>query len=83
MTTDWDRFVRQADSPDPAQWRLALDLIRGRPFEGLRSTDWPILQGIGPAIEAAVVDLSGRLAGAYLTANRPQDAEGQLARDCW
>ncbi len=60
VTTDWDRFVRQADSPDPAQWRLALDLIRGRPFEGLRSTDWPILEGIGPAIEAAVVDLSGR-----------------------
>ena len=74
VTTDWDRFVRLADSPDPEQWRSALELIRGRPFEGLRSTDWPILEGIGPAIEAAVVDLSGRSAGIYLGANRPQDA---------
>ncbi len=64
--TDWDRFVALAESGRPEQWRAALTLVRGRPFDGLRSSDWPILEGIAPAIEAAVVDLSGRLAGACL-----------------
>jgi hypothetical protein len=73
--TDWDRFVVLADSDDPGSWRLSLDLVRGRPFEGLRSSDWPILEGIGPAIESAVVDLSGRLAGACLSREDPRGAE--------
>ena len=67
--TDWDRFVSLADSGQPAQWRSALELVRGRPFEGLRSSDWPILEGIGPAIESSVVDLSGRL-GRIVSARR-------------
>ena len=75
VRTDWDCFVTLVDSKDVGQWRSALELIRGRPFEGLRSSDWPILEGIGPAIEAAVVDLSGRLAGAYLRAGDPRSAE--------
>jgi hypothetical protein len=73
--TDWDRFVSLADSGHMDNWRSALELVRGRPFEGLRSSDWPILEGIGPAIEAAVVDLSGRLAGACLRAGDPRGAE--------
>jgi DNA-binding SARP family transcriptional activator len=72
--TDWDRFVALADSEDPARWQAALALVRGRPFDGLRSSDWPILEGIGPAMEAAVVDLSGRLAGARLAAGDPGGA---------
>ncbi len=73
--TDWDRFVSLADSGRPARWRSALELVRGRPFEGLRSSDWPILEGIGPAIESSVVDLSGRLAGACLNAGDARGAE--------
>ncbi len=73
--TDWDRFVSFAGSSDLATRRAALELIRGRPFDGLRSTDWAILEGIGPAIEAAVVDLSGQVAGTYLTRNRPDEAQ--------
>jgi len=73
--TDWDRFVVLADSDDPHSWRLSLEMVRGRPFEGLRSSDWPILEGIGPAIESAVVDLSGRLAGACLSRGDPREAE--------
>jgi DNA-binding SARP family transcriptional activator len=73
--TDWDRFVMLAESEDPTRWRGALGLIRGRPFEGLRSSDWPILEGIAPAIEAAVVDLSGRLARSYLAAGDARGAE--------
>lgn len=80
VVTDWDRFVALADSSAVDQWRSALELVRGRPFEGLRSSDWPILEGIGPAIEAAVVDLSGRLAGSYLAAGDPTGAEWSARR---
>ena len=73
--TDWDRFVVLADSGDDRSWRLSLEMVRGRPFEGLRSSDWPILEGIGPAIESAVVDLSGRLAGACLSKGDARGAE--------
>ncbi len=58
--TDWARFVRLADEEDPDAWSEALGLVRGRPFEGLRAPDWPLLEGISPAIEASVVDLAGR-----------------------
>jgi DNA-binding SARP family transcriptional activator len=73
--SDWARFVVLADSGDVGSWRMAMDLVRGRPFEGLRSSDWPVLEGIGPAIEAAVVDVSGRLAGACLAAGDARGAE--------
>jgi DNA-binding SARP family transcriptional activator len=75
VVTDWEQFVALADSDRVEDRRSALHLVRGRPFEGLRSSDWPILEGIGPAIEAAIVDLSGRLAGTYLAAGDPNSAE--------
>ena len=78
--TDWDRFTRLADSPDVGSWRSALALVRGRPFEGLRASDWPILEGIGPAIESAVVDVSCRLAEACLSAADPRGAEWAARR---
>lgn len=73
--TDWDRFVRLTESNGTTQWRTALDLVRGRPFDGLRASDWPILEGIAPAIEAAVVDVAGRLAGLYLQQGDAAGAE--------
>ena len=78
--TDWSRFVALSEAGDLRSWRKALELVRGRPFDGLRSSDWPILEGIGPAIEAAVVDLSGRLAGAELAAGNPRGAEWAARR---
>ena len=35
--------------------------MRARLFDGLRSSDWPILEGIAPAMEATIVDVAGRL----------------------
>jgi len=64
--TDWGRFVVLADGNSAGQWREALELVRGRLFDGLRSSDWPILEGIAPAMEATIVDVAGRLAGTYL-----------------
>jgi DNA-binding SARP family transcriptional activator len=71
--TDWDRFVRLSAGEDVVDWKAALELVRGRLFDGLRASDWPILEGIAPAIEATIVDHAGRLAGACL---RHGDARG-------
>jgi len=73
--TDWARFQSLADSEDPDRWEAALTVVRGRPFEGIRATDWSLLDGTAPSIEAAVVDLSGRLAGARLRSGDPYGAE--------
>ncbi len=78
--TDWDRFLDLSQGEDPARWRQALELVRGRPFEGLRSTDWTILDGTAPAVESAVVDLSGRLAGACLRLGDARGAEWSARR---
>ncbi len=78
--TDWDRFVLLAATDQTDSWRSALELVRGRPFEGLRSSDWPVLEGIGPSIESTVVDLSGRLAGVRLRAGDPRGAEWAARR---
>jgi len=73
--TDWNRFQALATSDDPDRWEEALTIVRGRPFEGIRSTDWSLLDGTAPSIESAVVDLSGRLAGARLRSGDPHGAE--------
>jgi DNA-binding SARP family transcriptional activator len=75
VCSDWANFVELADGRNPQQWRMALDLVRGRLFEGLRSADWPILEGIAPAMEATIVDVAGRLAGASLQDGEASGAE--------
>ena len=73
VTTDWACFVALADAGTPAAWRQALELVRGRPFAGLRDPDWALLDGTAPMIESTVVEVSGRLAGACF---REGDAAG-------
>ena len=73
--TDWRRFQILAASDEPERWHAALALVRGRPFDGIRSADWSILDGTAPAMESAIVDLSGRLAGERLRAGDPRGAE--------
>ena len=82
--TDWDRFLALAEAvgedEDIERWRQALALVRGRPFEGLRATDWAILDGTLPMIESTIVDLSGRLAGASLRVGDAAGAEWAARR---
>jgi DNA-binding SARP family transcriptional activator len=80
VTTDWSRFVALAESDDPDHWRSAIGLVRGRPFDGLRAVDWPVLEGISPAIESGVVDVALRLAGALLEAGDPAGASWAARR---
>ena len=60
VASDWDHFVALSRTSDPAEWQRALKLIRGRPFDGLRSPDWVLLEGIAATVEAVVVDLACR-----------------------
>ena len=62
VRTDWDTFVDLSTSALPDDWREALRLIRGRPFDGLRSPDWVVLEGILATVDAVVVDLACRYA---------------------
>ncbi len=62
VRTDWDTFVDLSRSPVPDDWREALKLIVGRPFDGLRSPDWVVLEGIQATVEACIVDLTCRYA---------------------
>lgn len=62
VKTDWDRFVTLSRSPRPDDWRMALRLVSGRPFDGLRSPDWVVLEGILATVEAGIVDLACRYA---------------------
>jgi DNA-binding SARP family transcriptional activator len=75
VKTDWDRFVDLSKSTTSDDWRQALRLIRGRPFDGLRSPDWVVLEGILATVDAVVVDLACRYAERCLEALDPPGAE--------
>ena len=75
VTTDWDRFCRFAASPEPAAWKRALALIRGLPFEGLRSTDWAVFSHVQANIESLVVDVSVRRAEYCMEKEDPAGVE--------
>jgi hypothetical protein len=83
VTTDWQRFTALAVGTASEQ-REALQLVRGRPFEGLDYADWLDLEGIRSEVEAAIVDLAltvtereleaGDAGAAYLAARAGLDA---------
>ena len=75
VRSDWDELVGRSRSNEPADWRRTLELIRGRPFEGMRCPDWVLLEGIQATIEAVVVDLACRLAEYCLSAFDAPGAE--------
>ena len=72
VTTDWRRFKTLAASEDPLHWSVALDLVRGRPFDGLRNAEWTVLEGFAAEIEERVGELACRVADGYLEAGRPR-----------
>ncbi len=62
VSTDWEQLCRLAAAGDPGAWAAGLDLVRGRPFDGLRSPDWTVLEGFAAEVEEGVVQLAVRLA---------------------
>ena len=75
VKSDWEQFVWLSRSAQQEDWRRALELVRGRPFDGLRAPDWALLEGITATIEALVVDLSCRYSEACLSNADPVGAE--------
>lgn len=73
--TDWGRLRRFATQDAPAAWRCGLALVRGRPFDGLRSADWTVLEGVAATVEAEVADLALRLATRCLARGDAPGAE--------
>jgi hypothetical protein len=60
--TDWDRFKELASNRgDPDAWRRALELVRGRPFDGLDRGEWAELEGHVAAVETSIVAVACRL----------------------
>ena len=81
VASDWAMFcalnrqARASGQVDPL--RQALELVRGRPFEGAvsgRSYGWIHTEGHGRHIEAEVADAADLAAGMYLEEGRPLDA---------
>lgn len=68
VTTDWRRLCDLAGTSDPRDWQRGLSLVRGRPFDGLRSPDWSVLEGIAAEVEEGVVQLAIRVADQCLEA---------------
>jgi DNA-binding SARP family transcriptional activator len=80
LLTDWEQFRSLAGTADPAAWRQALQLVRGRPFEGLRETQWTLIEGVIPSMESTVVELACRSAEALLAHGDPEGAEWAARR---
>jgi DNA-binding SARP family transcriptional activator len=78
--SDVERFARLAGGAEPVQWMSALDLVRGRPFEGLVLSDWTVLDGTQAEVETMVVDTALRGAGHYLDRGRGAEAEWMIRR---
>ncbi len=72
--TDWDRLALLARSGCPEDWRRGLALVRGRPFDGLASPDWTVLEGFGAGLEEAVVELALRVGEHELVTGDPRAA---------
>jgi hypothetical protein len=70
--SDWQRF-RALSEGNPSQQLQALALVRGRPFEDLRS-DWMHLEGQLAEIEASIVDLAVQVGERALRQQDPDTA---------
>jgi DNA-binding SARP family transcriptional activator len=80
VTTDVERFSRAAADPDPAAWKEALGLVRGRLFDGLTLADWAILEGAQAQVESMVVDTALKGAEHALLLGRGEEAEWMIRR---
>jgi DNA-binding SARP family transcriptional activator len=66
VRTDWARLQALAAIEDASAWAEGIALVRGRPFDGLRSPDWAVLEGMVAAVEEDVTHLACRLAEHHL-----------------
>lgn len=81
VTTDWDQFEAMSSADrDPSDWISALEMIRGRPFDGLSESGWALLEGFVATIEGQVTDVACRVALWQLDRGDPVAAERAVRR---
>lgn len=80
VSTDWRRFQGLASTGDPGAWVAALGLVRGRPFDGLRTADWTVLEGVAAEVEDAVVQVARAVVRDRLAAGDGHGAERAARR---
>jgi DNA-binding SARP family transcriptional activator len=78
--TDVERFARAAAGGDPACWREALGLVRGRLFDGLCLTDWTVLEGAQAELESMVSETALKGAEHFLRIGLGEEAEWMIRR---
>nr|MDP9333594.1 bacterial transcriptional activator domain-containing protein [Actinomycetota bacterium] len=81
VTTDLARFearvahARRCAAPAAIETlRSALELVRGRPFDGARGYEWAFSEALIANVEATIADAAHQLATLYLDAGDPQEA---------
>ena len=62
VTSDLQLLREAAASHEPLNWWMALDLVRGRPFEGLEQAAWPVAEGWLAEAEELVAEIALRAA---------------------
>jgi DNA-binding SARP family transcriptional activator len=60
--------------------RAAMDLVRGKPFEGARGYEWAFSEGLIANIEATIADAAHQLAQLYLDTGHAQEATWAATR---
>jgi hypothetical protein len=80
VATDLQCLTMLAACDDPSAWQSALALVRGRPFEGLLSPDWAVMEGAVVDAEEVVVGLAIRIADHLLVSGDPDGAAWAVRR---
>jgi hypothetical protein len=79
--TDWEIFESlTGPSTGAEEWHRALELVRGRPFEGLAEGDWTVLEGWTPSMCGRIVEVACRLASNRLAEGDASGAEWALRK---
>lgn len=78
VVTDWERFRRLAAEGDESSWYQAMAMVRGLPFDGLRTWDWPVASGLLATITEEIVAVTNRIAGAARTVGDHRRVRGAV-----
>jgi DNA-binding SARP family transcriptional activator len=80
VVSDVDRFDALAHSGHPDRLLEAVELLRGRPFSGMRRADWAVLDGTQAQVEGMVVRAVLQGADDLLRHGRPAESEWMVRR---
>ena len=81
VATDWHRLqTTAAGEPSLGQMLEVIELIRGRPFEGVSETGWALIEGHIATMEATISELACRAASLALQLGELAAAERAVRR---